>query len=159
MSDLCYLFQFCLNPQLFFLCFFLIPPLDITEALEMRENLQRQLQEIMSATKLTSGRRGSSRLARTGSGGQGSPHTPDSLGRMGRRSRNLEAIRYKSKTTQSTLFDPIGVSKLVASKRIQQSFQLFTRECRYRTCSCYCFLLHPVHLHQMLVPQDSLFAL
>lgn len=87
---MCYLYQFCLNSQLFFL----IPPLDITEALEMRENLQRQLQEIMSATKLTSGRRGSSRLARTGSGGQGSPHTPDSLGRMGRRSRNLEAIRY-----------------------------------------------------------------
>ncbi|KTG42552.1 hypothetical protein cypCar_00039806 [Cyprinus carpio] len=66
---------------------------NLTETLEMRESLQRQLQEIMSATKLTSGRRGSSRLARTGSGGLESPHTPDSLGRMGRRSRTLEALR------------------------------------------------------------------
>ncbi|MCJ8745696.1 hypothetical protein PDJAM_G00133130 [Pangasius djambal] len=66
---------------------------DLTETLEMRENLQRQLQEIMSATKLTSGRRASSRLARVGSGGLDSPHTPEILGRMGRRSRTLEALR------------------------------------------------------------------
>uniref|UniRef100_A0A8B9L3Y7 BRCT domain-containing protein n=1 Tax=Astyanax mexicanus TaxID=7994 RepID=A0A8B9L3Y7_ASTMX len=66
---------------------------DLTETLEMRESLQRQLQEIMSATKLTSGRRASSRLARVGSGGLDSPHTPESLGRVGRRSRTLEALR------------------------------------------------------------------
>ncbi|KAL6462635.1 hypothetical protein MHYP_G00290570 [Metynnis hypsauchen] len=66
---------------------------DLIETLEMRENLQRQLQEIMSATKLTSGRRASSRLARVGSGGMDSPCTPDSLGRVGRRSRTLEALR------------------------------------------------------------------
>uniref|UniRef100_A0A8B9L4H5 BRCT domain-containing protein n=1 Tax=Astyanax mexicanus TaxID=7994 RepID=A0A8B9L4H5_ASTMX len=69
------------------------PPLNLTETLEMRESLQRQLQEIMSATKLTSGRRASSRLARVGSGGLDSPHTPESLGRVGRRSRTLEALR------------------------------------------------------------------
>ncbi|KAI5617083.1 DNA topoisomerase 2-binding protein 1 isoform X1 [Silurus asotus] len=66
---------------------------DLTETLEMRENLQRQLQEIMSATKLTSGRRASSRLARVGSDGLDSPHTPEILGRIGRRSRTLEALR------------------------------------------------------------------
>lgn len=68
--------------------------LDLTETLEMRESLQKQLQEIMSATKLTSGRRASSRLARAGSGGVDSPNTPEILGRMGRRSRTLEALRY-----------------------------------------------------------------
>lgn len=67
---------------------------DLTETLEMRENLQKQLQEIMSATKLTSGRRASSRLARLGSGSLDSPQTPEILGRMGRRSRTLEALRY-----------------------------------------------------------------
>uniref|UniRef100_A0AAY5F621 BRCT domain-containing protein n=1 Tax=Electrophorus electricus TaxID=8005 RepID=A0AAY5F621_ELEEL len=66
---------------------------DLTETLEMRENLQRQLQEIMSATKLTSHRRASSRLACMGSGGLDSPRTPESLGRVGRRSRTLEALR------------------------------------------------------------------
>ncbi|XP_066502923.1 DNA topoisomerase 2-binding protein 1 isoform X2 [Hoplias malabaricus] len=66
---------------------------DLSETLEMRENLQRQLQEIMSATKLTSGRRTSSRLTRLGSGGLDSPHTPENLGRMGRRSRTMEALR------------------------------------------------------------------
>lgn len=68
---------------------------DISETLEMRENLQRQLQEIMSATKLTTGRRTSVRLIRMGSGGADSgPHTPDGsrLGRCGSR-RTLEALR------------------------------------------------------------------
>ncbi|XP_034022870.1 DNA topoisomerase 2-binding protein 1 [Thalassophryne amazonica] len=67
----------------------------ITETLEMRENLQRQLQEIMSATKLTTGRRTSVRIARMGSGGNSlSPHTPDGarLGRSGS-TRTLEALR------------------------------------------------------------------
>lgn len=61
----------------------------------MRENLQRQLQEIMSATKMTSGKRASARLSRLGSGGLDSgPHTPDGNrgGRSGNR-RTLEALR------------------------------------------------------------------
>lgn len=68
---------------------------DISETLEMRENLHRQLQEIMSATKLTTGRRTSVRLSRMGSGGADSrPHTPDGS-RVGRSSsrRTLEALR------------------------------------------------------------------
>lgn len=71
---------------------------DISETLEMRENLQRQLQEIMSATKLTTGRRASARLTRMGSGGADSrPDTPDGsrVGRAGSR-RTLEALRYNS---------------------------------------------------------------
>uniref|UniRef100_A0A8B9L5N3 BRCT domain-containing protein n=1 Tax=Astyanax mexicanus TaxID=7994 RepID=A0A8B9L5N3_ASTMX len=80
------------NLLLIFICFIFCFS-DLTETLEMRESLQRQLQEIMSATKLTSGRRASSRLARVGSGGLDSPHTPESLGRVGRRSRTLEALR------------------------------------------------------------------
>lgn len=70
---------------------------DILETLEMRENLQRQLQEIMSATKLTTGRRTSVRLARMGSGGADlGPHTPEGsrVGRSGNR-RTLEALRYE----------------------------------------------------------------
>lgn len=68
---------------------------DISETLEMRENLQRQLQEIMSATKLTTGRRTSVRLAQMGSVGVDSrPNTPDGsrVGRSGNR-RTLEALR------------------------------------------------------------------
>ncbi|TNN60542.1 DNA topoisomerase 2-binding protein 1-A [Liparis tanakae] len=68
---------------------------DVSETLEMRENLQRQLQEIMSATRLTTGRRTSARLSRMGSGGADSgPHTPDGsrIGRCGSR-RTLEALR------------------------------------------------------------------
>uniref|UniRef100_A0A8D3E031 DNA topoisomerase II binding protein 1 n=1 Tax=Scophthalmus maximus TaxID=52904 RepID=A0A8D3E031_SCOMX len=63
--------------------------------LEMRENLHKQLQEIMSATKLTTGRRTSVRPTRKGSGAADSrPHTPDScrVGRSGNR-RTLEALR------------------------------------------------------------------
>ncbi|XP_067234177.1 DNA topoisomerase 2-binding protein 1 isoform X2 [Chanodichthys erythropterus] len=86
---------------------------NITEALEMRESLQRQLQEIMSATKLTSGRRGSSRLARTGSGGLDSPHTPDSLGRMGRRSRNLEALRMSRQVAVDLNTEPSQSEQIV----------------------------------------------
>lgn len=68
---------------------------DLSETLEMRENLQRQLQEIMSATRLTTGRRTSVRLTRKGSGGVDSgPNTPDGsrVGRNGSR-RTLEALR------------------------------------------------------------------
>lgn len=61
----------------------------------MRENLQKQLQEIMSATKMATGRRASARLSRMGSGGVDSaPHTPEAsrVGRNGNR-RTLEALR------------------------------------------------------------------
>uniref|UniRef100_A0A8C1NYD4 DNA topoisomerase II binding protein 1 n=1 Tax=Cyprinus carpio TaxID=7962 RepID=A0A8C1NYD4_CYPCA len=85
----------------------------LTETLEMRESLQRQLQEIMSATKLTSGRRGSSRLARTGSGGLDSPHTPDSLGRMGRRSRTLEALRMSRQMAVDLNTEPSQSEQIV----------------------------------------------
>lgn len=86
---------------------------NLTETLEMRESLQRQLQEIMSATKLTSGRRGSSRLAKTGSGGLDSPHTPDSLGRMSRRSRNLEAIRMSRQVCVDLNTEPSQSEQIV----------------------------------------------
>uniref|UniRef100_A0A672T6J6 BRCT domain-containing protein n=1 Tax=Sinocyclocheilus grahami TaxID=75366 RepID=A0A672T6J6_SINGR len=79
----------------------------------MRESLQRQLQEIMSATKLTSGRRGSSRLARAGSGGLDSPHTPDSLGRMGRRSRTLEALRMSRQVVVDLNTEPSQSEQIV----------------------------------------------
>lgn len=68
---------------------------NFADTLEMRENLQRQLEEIMSATKMTTGRRTSVRLARLGSGGNDSgPNTPEGsrVGRMGNR-RTLEALR------------------------------------------------------------------
>lgn len=67
----------------------------MSESLVMRENLQRQLLEIMSATKMTTGRRASVRLSRMGSGGVDSaPHTPEvsRIGRNGNR-RTLEALR------------------------------------------------------------------
>ncbi|XP_056595017.1 DNA topoisomerase 2-binding protein 1 isoform X2 [Triplophysa dalaica] len=86
---------------------------DLTETLEMRENLQRQLQEIMSATKLTNGRRGSTRLTRAGSGGLDSPNTPDSLGRMGRRSRNLEALRMSRQVVVDLNTEPSQSEQIV----------------------------------------------
>lgn len=70
---------------------------DLSETLKMRENLQRQLQEIMSATKMTTGRLSSARLTRQCSGESDSePHTPDRQARMGRNAtgrRALEALR------------------------------------------------------------------
>ncbi|XP_054621480.1 DNA topoisomerase 2-binding protein 1 isoform X2 [Dunckerocampus dactyliophorus] len=69
---------------------------DISQTLEMRENLQRQLQEIMSATKLETGRRTSMRLIQMGSAGADSnPSTPERtrFGRSGGSRRTLEALR------------------------------------------------------------------
>ncbi|XP_051538717.1 DNA topoisomerase 2-binding protein 1-A-like isoform X2 [Myxocyprinus asiaticus] len=86
---------------------------DLTETLEMRENLQRQLQEIMSATKLGSGRRGSTRLASASSRGLNSPNTPDSLGRMGRRSRNLEALRMSRQVAVDLNTEPSQSEQIV----------------------------------------------
>uniref|UniRef100_A0A674AT43 DNA topoisomerase II binding protein 1 n=1 Tax=Salmo trutta TaxID=8032 RepID=A0A674AT43_SALTR len=68
---------------------------DLSETLEMRENLQRQLQEIMSATKKTTSRRSSARLGSVGIDSH--PHTP---GRNANVRRTLEALRYETPTHQ-----------------------------------------------------------
>uniref|UniRef100_A0A8C9VWD8 DNA topoisomerase II binding protein 1 n=1 Tax=Scleropages formosus TaxID=113540 RepID=A0A8C9VWD8_SCLFO len=89
---------------------------DLEQALEMREDLQRQLQAIMSATKLTSGRRSSARLTRVGSGGLSSdPSTPDSLGRAGRasRSRALEALRHSRQAVGDMNTEPSQSEQIV----------------------------------------------
>ncbi|TNM96509.1 hypothetical protein fugu_016170 [Takifugu bimaculatus] len=81
----------------------------------MRENLQRQLQEIMSATKLTTGRRASARLSRMGSGGVDSaPHTPDvsRVGRNGNR-RTLEALRVSREAAMDINTEPSQSEQIV----------------------------------------------
>ncbi|KAM8823171.1 DNA topoisomerase 2-binding protein 1 [Spinachia spinachia] len=88
---------------------------DVTETLEMRENLQRQLQEIMSATKLNTGRRTSVRLSRMGSGGADSdPHTPDGsrFGRCGSR-RTLEALRVPREAALDINTEPSQSEQIV----------------------------------------------
>ncbi|KAM7369735.1 hypothetical protein PAMP_011036 [Pampus punctatissimus] len=88
---------------------------DISETLEMRENLQRQLQEIMSATKLTTGRRTSVRLTRMASGGADSgPHTPDGsrVGRSGSR-RTLEALRMSREAAMDLNTEPSQSEQIV----------------------------------------------
>ena len=62
----------------------------------MREKLQKQLQEIMSATKLPAGRRASACLSRLGSAGSDTgPNTPDAKGPRAARGarRTMEAFR------------------------------------------------------------------
>uniref|UniRef100_A0A3P8WV72 DNA topoisomerase II binding protein 1 n=1 Tax=Cynoglossus semilaevis TaxID=244447 RepID=A0A3P8WV72_CYNSE len=88
---------------------------DISETLEMRENLQRQLQEIMSATKLTTGRRTSVRLAQMGSVGVDSrPNTPDGsrVGRSGNR-RTLEALRVHREAAMDINTEPSQSEQIV----------------------------------------------
>ncbi|XP_056220906.1 DNA topoisomerase 2-binding protein 1 [Seriola aureovittata] len=88
---------------------------DLSETLEMRENLQRQLQEIMSATKLTTGRRTSVRLTRMGSGGADSrPQTPDGsrVGRSGSR-RTLEALRVTREAAMDLNTEPSQSEQIV----------------------------------------------
>uniref|UniRef100_A0A8C2XI19 DNA topoisomerase II binding protein 1 n=1 Tax=Cyclopterus lumpus TaxID=8103 RepID=A0A8C2XI19_CYCLU len=88
---------------------------DVSETLEMRENLQRQLQEIMSATKLTTGKRTSVRLSRMGSGGADSgPHTPDGsrVGRCGSR-RTLEALRVPREAALDINTEPSQSEQIV----------------------------------------------
>ncbi|XP_008292837.1 DNA topoisomerase 2-binding protein 1 [Stegastes partitus] len=88
---------------------------DISETLQMRENLQRQLQEIMSATRLTTGRRTSVRLSRMGSGGaDSSPNTPDG-GRVGRSSnrRTLEALRVTREAAMDINTEPSQSEQIV----------------------------------------------
>ncbi|KAI4806983.1 hypothetical protein KUCAC02_017769, partial [Chaenocephalus aceratus] len=84
-----------------------------TETLEMRVNLQKQLQEIMSATKLTTGRRTSVRLSRVGSGGADSgPQTPDRFGRCGSR-RTLEALRVSREAAMDINTEPSQSEQIV----------------------------------------------
>ncbi|CAK6967478.1 DNA topoisomerase 2-binding protein 1 [Scomber scombrus] len=88
---------------------------DISETLEMRENLHRQLQEIMSATRLTTGRRTSVRLSRMGSGGADSgPNTPDGsrVGRSGSR-RTLEAFRMSREAAMDLNTEPSQSEQIV----------------------------------------------
>ncbi|XP_042255809.1 DNA topoisomerase 2-binding protein 1 [Thunnus maccoyii] len=86
-----------------------------SETLEMRETLQRQLQEIMSATKLTTGRRTSVRLSRMGSGGADTgPNTPDGnrVGRSGSR-RTLEALRMSREAAMDLNTEPSQSEQIV----------------------------------------------
>lgn len=85
------------------------------DTLEMRENLQRQLEEIMSATKMTTGRRTSVRLARLGSGGNDSgPNTPEGsrVGRSGSR-RTLEALRMSREAVMDINTEPSQSEQIV----------------------------------------------
>ncbi|XP_037829239.1 DNA topoisomerase 2-binding protein 1 isoform X2 [Kryptolebias marmoratus] len=87
----------------------------VSDTLEMRENLQKQLQEIMSATKMTTGRRTSVRLARMGSGGANSgPNTPEMsrAGRGGSR-RTLEALRVSREAALDVNTEPSQSEQIV----------------------------------------------
>ncbi|XP_041718089.1 DNA topoisomerase 2-binding protein 1-A [Coregonus clupeaformis] len=90
---------------------------DLSETLEMRKNLQRQLQEIMSATKMATGRRSSARLTRLCSGGSDSqPHTPDRQARMGRNAtgrRTLEALRMSRQAAMDLNTEPSQSEQIV----------------------------------------------
>uniref|UniRef100_A0AAY4C5W2 BRCT domain-containing protein n=1 Tax=Denticeps clupeoides TaxID=299321 RepID=A0AAY4C5W2_9TELE len=80
----------------------------LTDALEMRESLQRQMQEIMSATKVTSGR--------GGFGGTDShPHTPSSLGRPVRitRGSSREARRLSRHVSAEMNTEPSQSEQIV----------------------------------------------
>uniref|UniRef100_A0AAY5LCC4 BRCT domain-containing protein n=1 Tax=Esox lucius TaxID=8010 RepID=A0AAY5LCC4_ESOLU len=104
--------QFTCIPLNLWLC---LP--DLCETLEMRENLQRQLQEIMSATKITTGRRSSARLTRLGSGGADSrPQTPDGQARVGRNAtgrRTLEALRISRQAVMDVNTEPSQIEQIV----------------------------------------------
>ncbi|NWH62691.1 TOPB1 protein, partial [Geococcyx californianus] len=84
----------------------------LTQALEMRENFQRQLQEIMSATSLVKpqGQRGS--LSRNSF--DGSPTTPDSTRcvRNGR-SRVLEALRQSRQALTDINTEPSQSEQII----------------------------------------------
>uniref|UniRef100_A0A1A8L296 Topoisomerase (DNA) II binding protein 1 n=1 Tax=Nothobranchius pienaari TaxID=704102 RepID=A0A1A8L296_9TELE len=85
------------------------------DTLEMGETLQRQLQEIMSATKITTGRRASVRLARMGSGGADSgPNTPDvSRASRGGSRRTLEALRVSREAALDINTEPSQSEQIV----------------------------------------------
>ncbi|XP_054016896.1 DNA topoisomerase 2-binding protein 1 [Dryobates pubescens] len=84
----------------------------LTQALEMRENFQRQLQEIMSATSLVKaqGQRGS--LSRSSC--DGSPSTPDSTRSVRNgRSRVLEALRQSCQTLTDMNTEPSQSEQII----------------------------------------------
>uniref|UniRef100_A0A8C3KAI1 DNA topoisomerase II binding protein 1 n=1 Tax=Calidris pygmaea TaxID=425635 RepID=A0A8C3KAI1_9CHAR len=84
----------------------------LTQALEMRENFQRQLQEIMSATSLVKpqGQRGS--LSRNSS--DGLPTTPDSTRSVRNgRSRALEALRQSRQALADINTEPSQSEQIV----------------------------------------------
>ncbi|KAM9552229.1 DNA topoisomerase 2-binding protein 1-A-like isoform 3-T3 [Salvelinus alpinus] len=90
---------------------------DLSETLEMREKLQRQLQEIMLATKMTTGRLSSARLTRQCSGESDSqPHTPDRQARMGRNAtgrHTLEALRMSRQAAVDLNTEPSQSEQIV----------------------------------------------
>ncbi|KAM9417525.1 DNA topoisomerase 2-binding protein 1-A-like [Salvelinus alpinus] len=81
---------------------------DLSETLEMRENLQRQLQEIMSATKKTTSRRSSARLGSVGTDFH--PHTP---GRNANVRRTLEALRMSRQAAMDLNTEPSQSEQIV----------------------------------------------
>ncbi|XP_041263834.1 DNA topoisomerase 2-binding protein 1 [Onychostruthus taczanowskii] len=84
----------------------------LTQALEMRENFQRQLQELMSATSLVKppGQRGS--LSR--SSFDGSPATPDSAWSVRNgRSRVLEALRQSRQALADINTEPSQSEQII----------------------------------------------
>uniref|UniRef100_A0A8C3Y459 DNA topoisomerase II binding protein 1 n=1 Tax=Catharus ustulatus TaxID=91951 RepID=A0A8C3Y459_CATUS len=84
----------------------------LTQALEMRENFQRQLQELMSATSLVKpqGQRGS--LSR--SSFDGSPATPDSTRSVRNgRSRVLEALRQSRQALADINTEPSQCEQII----------------------------------------------
>ncbi|XP_014733913.1 PREDICTED: DNA topoisomerase 2-binding protein 1 isoform X1 [Sturnus vulgaris] len=84
----------------------------LTQALEMRENFQRQLQELMSATSLVKpqGQRGS--LSR--SSFDGSPATPDSARSVRNgRSRVLEALRQSRQALADVNTEPSQSEQII----------------------------------------------
>uniref|UniRef100_A0A4W5NG29 DNA topoisomerase II binding protein 1 n=1 Tax=Hucho hucho TaxID=62062 RepID=A0A4W5NG29_9TELE len=81
---------------------------DLSETLEMRENLQRQLQEIMSATKKTTSRRSSARLCSVGTDSH--PHTP---GRNANVRRTLEALRMSRQAAMDLNTEPSQSEQIV----------------------------------------------
>ncbi|NXH13564.1 TOPB1 protein, partial [Bucco capensis] len=84
----------------------------LTQALEMRENFQRQLQEIMSATSLVKpqGQRGS--LSRNSF--DGSPTTPDSTRSLRNgRSRVLEALRQSRQALTDINTEPSQSEQII----------------------------------------------
>ncbi|CAN9506419.1 unnamed protein product [Ophioblennius macclurei] len=88
---------------------------NISETLEMRESLQRQLQEIISATKVKTGKRTSVRLQRTASGGaESSPLTPigNRVGRSNNR-RTLEALRVTREAAMDVNTEPSQGEQIV----------------------------------------------
>uniref|UniRef100_A0A8C4Z728 DNA topoisomerase II binding protein 1 n=1 Tax=Gadus morhua TaxID=8049 RepID=A0A8C4Z728_GADMO len=89
---------------------------NLSESLEMREKLQKQLQEIMSATKLTTGRRSAACLSRLGSAGSDTgPNTPDVKGlRSGRSTRRtMEAFRMNREAVLDMNTEPSQSEQIV----------------------------------------------